>query len=141
MSDFPTPGRLAAIDFGTVRIGIAITDPSRNFASPLENYNRTDLRGDELRFQRLVEEEDIVGFIVGLPINTDGRETPKSREARAFGDWLSEVTQIHVVYHDERFSTSMAHELMIAANVKASKRKKHLDMIAAQQILQSYLSQ
>ena len=79
MSDFPTPGRLAAIDFGTVRIGIAITDPSRNFASPLENYNRSDLRGDERRFQRLVEEEDIVGFVVGLPINTDGRETPKSR--------------------------------------------------------------
>ena len=47
MSYFPTLGRLAAIDFDTVRIGIAITDPSRNFASPLENYNRSDLRGDE----------------------------------------------------------------------------------------------
>ena len=96
MSDFPTLGRLAAIDFGTVRIGIAITDPSRNFSSPLENYNRSDQHGDELRFQRLVEEEDIVGFVVGLPINTDGRETPKSREARSFGDWLTEVTQIQI---------------------------------------------
>ena len=141
MSDIPTTGRLAGIDFGTVRIGIAITDPNRTIASPLENYSRGDPSSDQRRFQRLIEEEGIVGFVVGLPINTDGRETPKSREARAFGDWIASVTKLPVVYHDERFSTSIAHEIMIASNVKASKRKKHLDMIAAQQILQSYIEQ
>ena len=141
MSDIPANGRLAGIDFGTVRIGIAITDPNRTIASPLENYTRGDLPSDQRRFLRLVEEEGVVGFVVGLPINTDGRETPKSREARAFGDWVASVTRLPVVYHDERFSTSIAHEIMLASNVKASKRKKHLDMIAAQQILQSYIEQ
>jgi len=141
MSDIPATGRLAGIDYGTVRVGIAITDPNRQFASPLENYNRGDLQSDRLRFQQLIEQEDVVGFVVGLPINTDGRETPQSREARNFGRWLATVTQIPVVYHDERFSTSVAHDLLLAANVKASKRKKHLDMIAAQQILQSFIEQ
>ena len=77
--------------------------------------------------------------MVGLPISTDGNETAKSREAREFGAWLSEITELPVTFHDERFTTSLAHELMIAGNIKASKRKKRLDMIAAQQMLQAYL--
>ena len=138
-TNFPHEGRLAGIDFGTVRIGIAICDQGQSFASPVENYQRRDLQADARRFRELAKEEDIVGFVVGLPISTDGNETAKSREAREFGAWLTEVTELPVTFHDERFTTSLAHELMIAGNIKASKRKKRLDMIAAQQMLQAYL--
>ncbi|MEE2676303.1 MAG: Holliday junction resolvase RuvX [Planctomycetota bacterium] len=140
-TNFPHEGRLAGIDFGTVRIGIAICDQNQSFASPVENYQRRELEGDARRFQKLVEQEDIVGIVIGLPISTDGQETAKSREARKFGTWLGEVTSLPVRFHDERFTTSLAHELMIAGNIKASKRKKRLDMIAAQQMLQAYLEQ
>lgn len=138
-SNFPHEGRLAGIDFGTVRIGIAICDYGQSFASPVENYQRKDPEADARRFRQLANEEEIVGFVVGLPISTDGNETAKSREAREFGAWLSEITELPVTFHDERFTTSLAHELMIAGNIKASKRKKRLDMIAAQQMLQAYL--
>ncbi len=138
-SNFPQDGRLAGIDFGTVRIGIAVCDKGQSFASPVENYQRRDPAADAKRFQQLATEEDIVGFVVGLPISTDGNETAKSQEARQFGAWLSDVTELPVTFHDERFTTSLAHELMIAGNIKASKRKKRLDMIAAQQMLQAYL--
>ena len=140
-TNFPHEGRLAGIDFGTVRIGIAICDQNQSFASPVENYQRRELEEDARRFQQLVEREDIVGIVIGLPISTDGQETAKSREARKFGTWLGEVTSLPVRFHDERFTTSLAHELMIAGNIKASKRKKRLDMIAAQQMLQAYLEQ
>ena len=140
-TNFPHEGRLAGIDFGTVRIGIAICDQNQSFASPVENYQRRELEGDARRFQKLVEQEDIVGIVIGLPISTDGQETAKSLEARKFGTWLGEVTSLPVRFHDERFTTSLAHELMIAGNIKASKRKKRLDMIAAQQMLQAYLEQ
>ncbi|MBT6724832.1 MAG: Holliday junction resolvase RuvX, partial [Planctomycetaceae bacterium] len=96
---------------------------------------------DARRFQQLVQEEAIVGIVIGLPISTDGNETAKSREAREFGAWLGKVTSLPIIFHDERFTTSLAHELMIAGNIKASKRKKRLDMIAAQQMLQAYLEQ
>lgn len=138
-SEFPQSGRLAGIDFGTVRIGIAICDAGQSFASPVENYQRRDLGADARRFCQLVAEEDIAGFVIGLPISTDGNETAKSREAREFGGWLNDVTDRPITFHDERFTTSLAHELMIAGNIKASKRKKRLDMIAAQQMLQAYL--
>jgi|TARA_B100000519_G_scaffold168728_1_gene153560 putative Holliday junction resolvase len=140
-TNFPHEGRLAGIDFGTVRIGIAICDQNQSFASPVENYQRRELEGDARRFQQLVEQEDIVGIVIGLPISTDGQETAKSREAREFGAWLGKVTSLPIRFHDERFTTSLAHELMIAGNIKASKRKKRLDMIAAQQMLQAYLEQ
>ncbi|MEC9095411.1 MAG: Holliday junction resolvase RuvX [Planctomycetota bacterium] len=140
-TNFPHEGRLAGIDFGTVRIGIAICDQNQSFASPVENYQRRELEGDARRFQKLVEQEDIVGIVIGLPISTDGQETAKSREAREFGAWLGKVTSLPIRFHDERFTTSLAHELMIAGNIKASKRKKRLDMIAAQQMLQAYLEQ
>ena len=105
----------------------------------MENYQRRDPGADARRFCQLVAEEDIAGFVIGLPISTDGNETAKSREAREFGGWLNDVTDRPITFHDERFTTSLAHELMIAGNIKASKRKKRLDMIAAQQMLQAYL--
>jgi putative holliday junction resolvase len=83
--DFPATGRLAGIDFGTVRIGVAITDASRILASPLENYNRRSLDADADYFRRLTVQEQIVGFVVGLPVHGNGRESQKSAEARIFG--------------------------------------------------------
>lgn len=133
------PGRIAGIDYGTVRIGIAISDSRRTLAGPLENYQRRTLRQDAERFQRLAAEEDVRLFVVGLPVHLDGRESAKSREARQFGQWLAEVTGVAVEFYDERFSTADAHALLDEGQLHGRRRKQRLDMLAAQVMLAAYL--
>jgi len=135
----PTVGRIAGVDFGQVRIGIAITDPSRSFASPLENYTRGGEAADAAYFRRLVEEEAVAGFVVGLPLHMSGDESQKSTEARDFGAWLGRQTGSPIVFHDERFSTVAADALMGEAELTRKQRKKRRDMLAAQIILTSFL--
>ena len=137
--DVNSPGRIAGIDFGEVRIGIAITDPGQTIASPFENYPRSDQTADALRFQQLVEQENVVRFVVGLPIHTSGEESPQSRAARAFGAWLAQVTGIPVDFFDERFSTKQAEQLLQSAQLTSRQRKQRRDMVAAQILLTAYL--
>jgi putative holliday junction resolvase len=134
-----TAGRVAGIDYGTVRIGIAISNPERTIASPLENYTRRGLEQDAKRFRRLVADERVVLFVVGLPIHLDGRESPKSIEARQFGRWLGETTGVPVDFCDERFTSHEAEQSLLAADMTRKRRKKRLDMLAAQIILSAYL--
>jgi len=136
----PAPrGRIAGIDYGRVRIGIAITDPDRTLASPYENYTRRGLEADARHFRELVEQDRVVLFVVGLPVHLDGRESQISHEAREFGQWLVQVTGVPVEFFDERFSTSEAHELLKDAAMKHKRRKRKLDMLAAQVMLAAYL--
>ena len=122
----PSTGRLIGIDFGTVRIGIAITDTERRLASPYENYTRQDLAADTRFFKQLVTQETVVGFVIGLPVYSDGEESAKSREARAFGQWLLEVTGIPVTFSDERYTTAQAEQLLITAELTRKRKKKRL---------------
>ena len=135
----PEQGRIAGIDFGTVRVGIAICDESQMIASPLETYNRRTEADDAKYFERLVDDHSIVGFAVGLPLHMSGDESQKSLEARSFGCWLSQVTNRPVVWVDERYSTRFANELLRRGNLSPKKRKARLDKVAAQAILSVYL--
>ena len=132
-------GRVAGIDFGTVRIGIAISDPERTIASPHENYTRRGNKQDTKRFRLLAEEERVSLFVVGLPVHLDGRESQKSLEAREFGQWLAAVTGVAVEFYDERFTTVEALDALLAAEMTKKRRKKRLDMLAAQFMLAAYL--
>lgn len=138
MSEKPQ-GRVAGIDYGTVRIGIAVSDGERRIASPYENYTRRDKTQDQRRFQRLVQAEQIVLFVVGLPVHLDGRESRKSAEARQFGHWLSEVTGVPVEFYDERFTSHEAEQALLDAQMTKKRRKRRLDMLAAQILLSAYL--
>lgn len=135
----PVPGRVAGIDYGTVRIGIAISDPERKIVSPLENYTRRGLDQDAARFRRFVADEGAVLFVVGLPIHLDGRESEKSQEARQFGQWLGEVTGVPIEFFDERFTSHEAEQLLLGAELTKKRRKKRMDMLAAQIMLTGYL--
>jgi putative holliday junction resolvase len=134
-----TLGRVAGIDYGHVRIGIAITDADRSIVSPLENYTRRAPPQDADRFRRLVIDEGIVLFVVGLPIHLDGHESQKSLEARHFGQWLGEVTGVPVEFFDERFTSHEAEQILLAADMTRKRRKKRMDMLAAQIMLTAYL--
>ena len=137
--EFPSTGRLAGIDYGTKRIGIAITDPGRCLASPLTMYERQDELRDGEFFRRLAAEERVAGFVVGLPIHLSGDESQKSFEARQFGTWLAQATGLPVCYFDERFTTREARAVLSQSGSTRKRTKKRIDMLAAQRLLADFL--
>jgi putative Holliday junction resolvase len=133
------PRRIAGVDYGTVRVGIALGDTAQRIAGPYDTYQRRNARLDAEYFRRLAAEERIELFVVGLPVHLDGRESQKSREARAFGEWLHKETGVEVLYFDERFTTTEAAELLAPAGLTKKKRTARLDRVAAQVMLAAYL--
>jgi putative Holliday junction resolvase len=132
-------GRIAAIDYGTVRVGVALSNNSRTLASPHEIYHRRTRELDAEYFVRLAKEEDVSRFVVGLPVHGHGAESQKSREARNFGKWLAELTGKPVDYFDERYTTAFARQLLQEAGLTPKRRKERLDKLAAQILLTAYL--
>ena len=130
---------MAGIDYGDVRIGVAVSDADRRIASPLENYTRRGTVQDAQWIRRLAEEQEVVLFVVGLPLHMDGRESEKSLEARRFGAWLAETTSLPIEFFDERLTSHEAEQLLRDADLSRKSRKKRLDMLAARIILQGYL--
>lgn len=139
MSGFPTTGRLAGIDFGTARIGVALCDAQQTLASPHANYTRRGARQDATFFHQLVADQDVVGFVVGLPLHLSGDESAKSREVRRFAGWLAAVTGRPVRLWDERFTTRDAASLLAAGRLTRQQRQARLDKVAAQLLLRDYL--
>jgi putative holliday junction resolvase len=137
--DWPECGRLAGVDYGTVRIGVSICDPSRTWTSPLETYTRKNPALDQKYFEDLATENQILGWVVGLPIHCDGRESQKSTEARHFASWLYHITDRPVRFVDERYTTALANRMLREAELTHKKRKKQVDKIAALLILETYL--
>lgn len=135
----PRQGRLLGLDYGTRRLGVAISDPDQSIASPVSNWDRKDAAQDARFLQHLVQEYRAVGLVVGLPVHMSGDEGEKAREARGFGAWAAGVCQLPVAYHDERYSTAFADEQLRAAGMTARQRVARRDMLAAQYLLQGYL--
>lgn len=131
--------RIAGIDYGTVRIGIAMADTEVGIASPFENYTRRTTPLDAQYFAQLANDERIGRFVVGLPVHLHGGESQKSTEARGFGKWLGEVTRVAVEFFDERFTTTEADELLGAAKLTKKQRQARRDQLAAQIMLTAYL--
>lgn len=132
-------GRLLGVDFGRVRVGLAISDAERRIASPLTTYQRRDPEQDALFLRKVVQEEEVVGIILGLPVHLSGREGESARGARQYGQWLHKVTGLPVVFWDERFSTLEAESSLWTAGLTHKRRKERRDRVAAQIVLQAYL--
>lgn len=138
-SPLPYPGMLLAIDYGTKRVGVAVSDREQRFASPLHNHQRQGLQGDERFFRRLLAEYRPVGLVVGLPLHMNGEESEKSREARAFAGWLSGLLGIPHTFQDERLTSWQAESMLLAAEFSKKQRKERMDKLAAQILLQTWL--
>ncbi len=136
---FPASGRIAAVDYGTKRIGLAICDPEWILASPLEVYSVRDPKRDAAYFADIAKQERIVAFVVGLPIHCDGGESQKSTESRAFSLWLREATGRPVRLFDERFTTSAARERLRSSGSSKRLSKRPVDAIAALVLLESFM--
>ena len=130
---------LAGIDYGTVRIGVAMASWEVGIATPCDNYTRRGEKLDAEYFRTLAADERIERFVVGLPVHLDGSESAKSTEARRFGKWLGEQTGVKVVFFDERYTSREAEEMLLATPLTSKKRKRRLDKLAAQIMLAAYL--
>jgi putative Holliday junction resolvase len=131
--------RILGLDFGTRRVGAAVSDPRRLIATPLEVYERRDLAQDARHYHSIVTENEVDRIVVGLPLHTGGREGTSASLARTFGAWISETTNLPVIFFDERYTTSEAEDSLIAAGMKRNRRKDFRDMLAARILLQNYL--
>ena len=135
----PKSERVAGIDFGTVRIGIAVADLEVGIAGPYETYTRRSEAKDADYFLQLAREERLTRFVVGLPVHLDGQESQKSHEAREFGRWLGDITSLPVEFFDERFSSAQAEEILQDAQLTKKRRQERIDQLAAQIMLTAYL--
>jgi putative Holliday junction resolvase len=131
--------RLLGVDYGSVRVGLAVSDPDRKIAFPLTTYVRRGPLQDAEYFRELVVAEEIGQLVVGLPVHLCGREGLKATEARAFGAALASWTGLAVVFWDERFTTVEAEAHLWAAGLTHKRRKDRRDRVAAQILLQTYL--
>jgi putative Holliday junction resolvase len=133
-------GRVAGVDYGRRRIGVAICDTHRILSSPLCVRQTTgDRTADSGFFRKLVANEGIVGFVVGLPIHADGTDSRMSVEVEGFGAWLAAETGLPVVFHDERYSSREATGLLAGSGLTRGRKKERTDAIAAQVVLSSWL--
>ncbi len=131
--------RILGLDYGTRRVGSALSDPGRTMAFPAEVYEPRGPEPDARYFRELVREHDVERIVVGLPLHLSGREGALALKARRFGEWLAATTGRTVIYFDERFSTTEAEQSLLDAGLTKKRRKALRDKLAAQIILQSYL--
>ena len=132
-------GRTIGLDVGEARTGVALSDPLGLIASPYETIQVKSPRADAEAVRALVEEQEAVRIVVGVPLNMQGEVGPQAEKVLEFVDVLKETIDIEVVTIDERFSTAAANRSLIESGIKGKRRKRVVDQVAAQQILQLYL--
>ena len=134
-----TPGALVGLDVGEVRIGVAVSDPLGILASPHSVIQVTQTKEVMDAIQQVIQEREAVGVVAGLPLDQNGEVGPQAQKILDFLDALREVIDVEIATQDERFTTAAAERMLIQADVSRKRRKKVIDKIAAQHILQLYL--
>ena len=131
--------RILGIDYGDARIGLALSDELKILASPLETYKSQSMRKDIDYVAEIAKKYNCEKIVLGLPLNMNGSEGPRADKTRAFGRNLEKVTQLPIIYKDERLTTVQVERAFDEGNLRKDKRKQIVDRNAAVLILQSYL--
>jgi putative Holliday junction resolvase len=128
--------RILALDWGTVRIGAAISDPDGKIAFPLDKFIDSKNSIDEIK--SIVEEKNVEKILLGIPKSLAGTDTESTKSARAFGEILSGLG-IPIEYLDERLSSMGASKTLSELGVSQKEQRERVDNLASQQLLQTYL--
>ncbi len=143
MADGPADGRtgrVLAVDWGSKRFGVALSDPGRLIAQPLTTLTRREgQRPPIAALLDLIRTHGVTELVVGLPLSPEGEEGAAAREVRTFGDALAARASLPVTFWDERLSTSLALRSARAAGVKDRDSRARIDQMAAVAILQHFL--
>ncbi len=131
----PEGGRLIGLDVGTKTIGTALCDAGWSFASPAVLVNRTKFTADKAQLTSLIRQQSVRGIVIGLPLNMDGSDSPRTQSVRAFARNLDD-TGLPIFLWDERWSTVAVERQMIAEDLSRAKRAERVDKLAAAYILQ-----
>ncbi|QDU79005.1 Putative Holliday junction resolvase [Polystyrenella longa] len=137
--NFPTEGRLLGVDFGTKRVGFAVSSGDQKYSSPLTVWQRQTEKGDARFLKKLVEDNQPVGLVVGLPVHMSGDEGEVAAQVREYGDWMAETLSLPICYWDERFTSAKAERLLFTSDLNEKQRKAKIDKLAAHLMLQSFL--
>jgi putative Holliday junction resolvase len=131
--------RILAIDHGTRRIGIAISDELKTIAQPLEFIPAEPFSGVVARLEEIMAEKAVELILIGMPRNMDGTYGSAAEKVREFIAALKEHVSVPIRTWDERLTTAQANRFLIAADVRRRDRKEKVDKTAAAILLQSYL--
>lgn len=132
-------GRYVGIDVGDSRIGLSISDGKRMIAFPLAVIKRENNSYGFKKIEKLLKERDIEAFVVGLPVQSDGSMGNQCEKVLNYVESLKKYFKSEVIVWDERYTTVIAEKILIETNTKREKRRKVVDEVAAQLILQSYM--
>ncbi len=130
---------LVGLDLGTKTLGVAVSDRLKIIASPLSTIQRNGTKKDLLKLQEILNDYEIGGFIVGLPLSLDNSDNQQTQLVRNFNKELITFFKLPSVFWDERFSSDVIFKEMRRSNMSTNKIKNKLDQQSASYILQGYL--
>jgi putative holliday junction resolvase len=133
--ELPNRGRLLGLDIGTRTIGTALCDAEWTIASPAELIMRTKFKADLNRLEQLATAQKVTGMVIGLPLNLDGSDSPRTQSVRAFAR-NAEPLGLPILLWDERWSTQAVTRTLLDANASRARRAELVDKMAAAYILQ-----
>ncbi len=139
LATLPRFARLMGLDVGTKTIGLALSDVERRIATPLETIQRVKFGKDAEALLKHAVKFDVQALILGLPLNMDGTEGPRAQSTRAFARNLAQLTQLPLIFQDERMSTQAVTRALMEADASRAKRAEAVDKMAAAYILQGAL--
>ena len=131
-------GRILSIDYGTSRVGFAVSDLLHIIATPLKTIKNKSIQDLLKNIGQIVKEYDIRSIVVGLPLGLNGKETKQTKTVKLFSETL-EKNNYKVIFEDERLTTILAKKALIKQKISTGKNKSLIDQVSAAFILQNYL--
>ncbi len=131
--------RYLGLDYGEKRIGVALSDPTGFLAQPLKTIHYRSQKEAIAEIVRIVQEQEVAGVVLGLPLGMSGQDTEKTREVRQFAEKLRARLPVPLELLDERLTTRQAQQTLRQMGKKPSKHRNIIDQMAAQYILQTFL--
>lgn len=131
----PQGGRLLGMDVGTKTIGLALCDAGWSIASPAHTVSRGKFSKDKIALAAFMEQQFVMGVVIGLPLNLDGSESPRSQASRAFARNIADLG-LPILLWDERWSTQAVTRTLLEADASRARRGELVDKLAASYILQ-----
>lgn len=131
--------RILGLDFGSRRVGVAISDPTGKMAQPLTVIERKTRDADIIAISKLIDEYKVDEIVVGIPVSMTGELGPQAQVVLEYIDRLKETIKVPIQTWDERLTTALAERALLESEVKRGRRKEVIDKVAAAAMLQSYL--
>jgi putative holliday junction resolvase len=131
----PQGGRLLGMDVGTKTIGLALCDAGWSIASPAHTVSRGKFSKDKIALAAFIDQQQVKGVVIGLPLNLDGSESPRSQASRAFARNIADL-RLPILLWDERWSTQAVTRTLLEADASRARRGELVDKLAASYILQ-----